>query len=136
MVAASRRVRAGLLMLRRLWPSSSVSLTSITLQRAGARAVVSVVMIATLAVAVVVAVAVVLASVQAGRWLRQGVHAGLLPLRKFGSASSTSSTLLSAVVRAVVSMVMRVVLGVAVALVLGLVHAGWWLRAGVCVQAK
>ena len=123
-------------MLRRLWPSSSVSSTSITLQRAGARAKYeSAVMIATLAVAVAVAVAVVLASVQAGRWLRQGVHAGLLPLRKFGSASSTSSTLLSAVVRAVVSMVMRVVLGVAVALVLGLVHAGWWLRAGVCVQA-
>ena len=134
MVAARRRVRAGLLMLSR-WPSSSVSSTSITLQRAGARAAVSTVMRAVQAVAVAVAVAVVLALVQAGRWLRQGVHAGLLPLRMFGSASSTSSTLLSAVVRALVSMVMRVVLGVAVALVLGLVHAGWWLRAGLCVQA-
>ena len=73
MVAARRRVCAGMLMLRRLWPSSSVSSTSITLQRAGARAKYeSAVMIATLAVAVAVAVAVVLASVQAGQWLRQG----------------------------------------------------------------
>ena len=85
--------------------------------------------------AVAVAVAVVPALVQAGRWLQQGVHTGLLALRRFPSASSTSSTLLSAVVKAVVSMVMRVVLGVAVALVLGLVHAGWWLRAGVCAHA-
>ena len=89
-----------------------------------------------------------------GAWQQTRMHTYLLPSERTGlmpAASASRSPKFSslaflsavarAVVRAAVSTVMRAVLAsavavaVAVAVVLGLVHAGWWLRAGVCVQA-
>ena len=76
-------------------------------------------------------------------YLLTSERTGLMPAAS-ASRSPRFSTLafLSAVAMAVVraavsTRVMRaaLALAVAVALVLGLVHAGWWLRAGVCAHA-
>ena len=75
-------------------------------------------------------------------YLLTSERTGLMPAAS-ASRSPRFSTLAflsavaMAVVRAAVSTVMRaaLALAVAVALVLGLVHAGWWLRAGVCAHA-